>query len=182
MTIRYFTLVSKEGSNLSVSRGPVKPAFAVPDSHLCAPISVQLRLRRRLVPVRPRRDVLQLRLEEVAGLKETGRSWEMRRGMTHRETRPERIKCYRNDITTRMAETQVLFRIERELLEALDKVLSLEGFRTRNEWFRAQIRKALGEASRKRLAGVLDRLSVEGIREEDIAEMVREWRSKKGRR
>jgi len=117
-----------------------------------------------------------------ARLKETGRSWEMRRGMTHRETRPERIKCYRNDITTRMAETQVLFRIERELLEALDKVLSLEGFRTRNEWFRAQIRKALGEASRKRLAGVLDRLSVEGIREEDIAEMVREWRSKKGRR
>lgn len=81
-----------------------------------------------------------------------------------------------------MVETQVLFRIERELLEALDNVLSLEGFRTRNEWFRAQIRKALGEASRKRLAGVLDRLSVEGIREEDIAEMVREWRSNKGRR
>src|SRR6266571_1537059 len=42
-----------------------------------------------------------------------------------------------------MAETQVLFRVERELLQALDRILSTEGFKTRNEWFRAQIREAL---------------------------------------
>lgn len=81
-----------------------------------------------------------------------------------------------------MTETQVLFRVEKELLEALDKVLSREGFRTRNEWFRAQVRKALEETSRRRLAGLLDRLTVEGVREQDVAEMVREWRSKKARR
>ncbi len=81
-----------------------------------------------------------------------------------------------------MAETQVLFRVERELLQALDRILSMEGFKTRNEWFRAQIRKALEDAKRKRAAGLLDRLTVEGVQEDDIVEMVREWRSKKARR
>jgi len=81
-----------------------------------------------------------------------------------------------------VAETQVLFRVERELLQALDRILSTEGFKTRNEWFRAQIRKALEDAKRKRAAGLLDRLTVEGVREDDIVDMVREWRSKKARR
>jgi len=75
-----------------------------------------------------------------------------------------------------------LFRVERELLQALDRILSMEGFKTRNEWFRAQIRKALEDAKRKRAAGLLDRLTVEGVQEDDIVEMVREWRSKKARR
>ena len=81
-----------------------------------------------------------------------------------------------------MAETQVLFRVEKELLEALDRILSAEGFKTRNEWFRAQIRKALDDAKRKRAAGLLKRLTADGIEEDDIVDMVREWRSKKGRR
>ncbi|HEX9341305.1 MAG TPA: hypothetical protein VF992_09105 [Thermoplasmata archaeon] len=81
-----------------------------------------------------------------------------------------------------MAETQVLFRVEKELLRALDRILSAEGFKTRNEWFRAQIRKALDDAKRKRAAGLPDRLTVEGVSEGDIVDMVREWRSKKGRR
>jgi metal-responsive CopG/Arc/MetJ family transcriptional regulator len=81
-----------------------------------------------------------------------------------------------------VTETQVLFRVERELLRALDRILPTEGFKTRNEWFRAQIRKALEDAERKRAAGLLDRLTVEGVREDDIVGMVREWRSKKGRR
>ncbi len=75
-----------------------------------------------------------------------------------------------------------MFRVERELLQALDRILSMEGFKTRNEWFRAQIRKALEDAKRKRAAGLLDRLTVEGVQEDDIVEMVREWRSKKARR
>ena len=81
-----------------------------------------------------------------------------------------------------MAETQVLFRVEKELLRALDRILSVEGFKTRNEWFRAQIRKALEDAKRRRAVGLLDRLTVEGVQEDDIVDMVREWRSKKGRR
>ena len=80
-----------------------------------------------------------------------------------------------------MPDTQVLFRVEKELLEALDTILSAEGFKTRNEWFRAQIRRALDEATRRRVAGLLERLTVEGVRDEDIVDMVREWRSKKAR-
>ena len=78
-------------------------------------------------------------------------------------------------------ETQVLFRAEKELLEALDTILSADGFKTRNEWFRAQIRRALDETTRRRVAGLLERLTVEGVRDEDIVDMVREWRSKKAR-
>jgi metal-responsive CopG/Arc/MetJ family transcriptional regulator len=81
-----------------------------------------------------------------------------------------------------MSETQVLFRVEEELLEALDRVLSAEGFKTRNEWFRAQVRRALEDAKRRRAAGLLERLTVEGVREDDLVAMVREWRSRKVRR
>lgn len=76
----------------------------------------------------------------------------------------------------------MLFRVEKELLEALDRALPAEGFKTRNEWFRAQIRKSLEQARRKLASGLLDRLTVEGITEGDIVAMVHEWRSKKGRR
>lgn len=81
-----------------------------------------------------------------------------------------------------MTETQVLFRVEKHLLEALDRILPAEGFKTRNEWFRAQIRRSLEETRRKLASGLLDRLTVEGLDEDDILGMVREWRSKKGRR
>jgi metal-responsive CopG/Arc/MetJ family transcriptional regulator len=73
-----------------------------------------------------------------------------------------------------VAETQILFRVEQELLRALDRILSPEGFKTRNEWFRAQIRKALEEAKRRRAAGLIDRLTVEGIKEDDVVDMVRD--------
>ncbi len=81
-----------------------------------------------------------------------------------------------------MTETQVLFRVEKELLDALDRILPAEGFRTRNEWFRAQVRKSLEEARRRLVSGLLERLTVEGISEGDIVAMVRDWRSKKVRR
>jgi metal-responsive CopG/Arc/MetJ family transcriptional regulator len=78
-----------------------------------------------------------------------------------------------------MAEMQVLFRVEEELLEALDRILPARGFKTRNEWFRAQIRDVLEEETRrKRVMGILDRLTVEGIEDKDIVRMVKEWRSR----
>ena len=81
-----------------------------------------------------------------------------------------------------MAETQVLFRVEEELLEALDQVVRARGFRTRNEWFRAQIRQTVeAEARRAKAMAVLDQLTVEGIQEEDIVRMVKEWRARKRR-
>ena len=82
-----------------------------------------------------------------------------------------------------MAETQVLFRVEKELLEALDRILPARGFKTRNEWFRAQIRDVLEEETRrKRVMGILDRLTVEGIEDKDILRMVKDWRSRGPRR
>ena len=82
-----------------------------------------------------------------------------------------------------MVETQVLFRVEEELLEALDRILPARGFKTRNEWFRAQIRDVLEEETRrKRVMGILDRLTVEGIEDEDIVRMVKVWRSRGPRR
>lgn len=82
-----------------------------------------------------------------------------------------------------MAETQVLFRVDEALLAALDRMLSARGFKTRNEWFRAQIRDALeDETRRRRVLDSLDRLTVEGIEEEDIVRMVKEWRARKRKR
>ena len=81
-----------------------------------------------------------------------------------------------------MAETQVLFRVEEDLLKALDRILPARGFKTRNEWFRAQIREALAEEARRRkVLDSLDRLTIEGITEEDIVRMVKGWRSRKRR-
>ena len=72
--------------------------------------------------------------------------------------------------------------MEEELLEALDQVVRARGFRTRNEWFRAQIRQTVeAEARRAKAMAVLDRLTVEGIQEEDIVRMVKEWRARKRR-
>jgi metal-responsive CopG/Arc/MetJ family transcriptional regulator len=81
-----------------------------------------------------------------------------------------------------MTEMQILFRLEKDLLDALDRSLPGQGFKTRNEWFRAQVRRAVEDSKRRRVAGILDRLTIDGAREEDIVEMVREWRTKKGRR
>lgn len=77
----------------------------------------------------------------------------------------------------------MLFRVEEELLEALDRAVAARGFKTRNEWFRSQVRQVLEEESdRKRLAQLLDRLTAEGVGEQDIVEMVKLWRAKKSGR
>lgn len=82
-----------------------------------------------------------------------------------------------------MAETQVLFRVEEDLLQALDRALTARGFKTRNEWFRAQVREVLEEeVDRKRLAQLLDRMTVEGTTEKDVVRMVKDWRERKARR
>jgi len=78
-----------------------------------------------------------------------------------------------------MEETQILFRLPKKTLSALDDAISSNGFKTRNEWFRAQTTSFLKEARRKRLRELLERTTVEGIKDEDVAEMVKEWRAKK---
>jgi metal-responsive CopG/Arc/MetJ family transcriptional regulator len=79
-----------------------------------------------------------------------------------------------------VAESQVIFRIEKDLLDQLDSRLQLFGFKTRNEWFRAKVREFVEEADKKRMLKKLDKLTVEGIKEQEIVQMVKDWRKGKG--
>ena len=78
-----------------------------------------------------------------------------------------------------MVETQVIFRLDKKLLKEFDKTLEMSGFKTRNEWFRASIRKFLDEIERKKALQKLKKIEVEGLEEKDIEEIVNRWRSEK---
>lgn len=78
-----------------------------------------------------------------------------------------------------MTETQVIFRLDKNLLKNLDNALKNSGFKTRNEWFRANIREFLDEIERKKVLRKLNKLEIEGLEEKDIEEMVSKWRSEK---
>ena len=92
----------------------------------------------------------------------------------------ESIKCYQNDIIygDEMTETQVLFRVDSDMLKELDSTLSSVGFKTRNEWFRNAIRNFLEDVERKKLLKRLESLKVDGLTDSEVAEMVRAWRNK----
>lgn len=50
-----------------------------------------------------------------------------------------------------MAEKQVLFRLDEELLEILDRKLAQRGYRTRNAWFRTAVEEFVnGDGKRAR--------------------------------
>lgn len=49
-----------------------------------------------------------------------------------------------------MAERQVLFRLDDDLLQRLDRRLAERGYRTRNAWFRDVVRDFAGGARRRR--------------------------------
>jgi len=78
-----------------------------------------------------------------------------------------------------MAETQVIFRLDKRLLKEFDETLQISGFKTRNEWFRAAIREFLEDIERKKVLQKLRKLEVKGLEEKDIEEMVSKWRSEK---
>jgi metal-responsive CopG/Arc/MetJ family transcriptional regulator len=78
-----------------------------------------------------------------------------------------------------MAETQVIFRLDKGLLKEFDKTLERSGFKTRNEWFRAAIRGFLDDVERKKVLQKLRKLEVKGLEEKDIGELVSKWRSEK---
>jgi len=80
-----------------------------------------------------------------------------------------------------MTEVQVLFRIEKGMIEELDDHLSELGFKTRNEWFRAKVREYVTEAGKKRMMARLDRLTLQGISDDDIIQMINDWRERKGK-
>lgn len=78
-----------------------------------------------------------------------------------------------------MAETQIIFRLDKRLLKEFDETLKISGFKTRNEWFRAAIRGFLEDVERKKVLQKLKKLEVKGLEEKDIEEMVSKWRSEK---
>ena len=78
-----------------------------------------------------------------------------------------------------MSDVQILFRIEKGMIEELDRHLSDFGYRTRNEWFRAKVREYVTEAEKKKMMERLGKLTVEGITENEIVQMVNDWRKNK---
>lgn len=78
-----------------------------------------------------------------------------------------------------MAETQVIFRLDKRLLKEFDETLKISGFKTRNEWFRTAIRGFLEDVERKKVLQRLRKLEVKGLEEKDLEEMVSRWRSEK---
>ena len=78
-----------------------------------------------------------------------------------------------------MTDVQVLFRIEKGMIEELDEHLADFGYKTRNEWFRAKVREYISEAEKKKMSERLDQLTLEDITDDDIVEMVNDWRKNK---
>lgn len=77
-----------------------------------------------------------------------------------------------------MSDTQIIFRIDKELIKKLDNSLNASGFKTRNEWFRNTVRNFLEEMERKKTLSLVKRLAIEGMTEDDVVLMVKEWREK----
>ncbi len=75
-----------------------------------------------------------------------------------------------------MAETQIIFRLDKKILKELDESLKISGFKTRNEWFRAVIRDFLGDIEREKILRKLKKLEIKGLGEKEIAEMIENWR------
>ena len=75
-----------------------------------------------------------------------------------------------------MPDAQVIFRLDREMLESLDASLKSSGFRTRNEWFRAEVRRFLDDVERKEALRRLDKMTIDGMTDEEAAALVLEWR------
>jgi metal-responsive CopG/Arc/MetJ family transcriptional regulator len=78
-----------------------------------------------------------------------------------------------------MADTQVILRVDQDTLKELDRLLTLHGFKTRNEWFRAKVREFIEESKKQAMLKKLAKLDVEGIDEHEIVAMVHDWRKKK---
>jgi len=101
---------------------------------------------------------------------------------TQTELIEENYICYQSDIyLISMTEVQILFRLDKNMVDELDKHLADYGFKTRNEWFRAKVREYVTKAEKKRMMEKLKNLSVDDISEDDIVQMVNDWRKGKGK-
>ena len=76
-----------------------------------------------------------------------------------------------------MSDAQVIFRVDKNMLKSLDDSLHTIGFKTRNEWFRAEVRSFLDSVERKKALRRLDRVTVEGMSDEEAAKVAMEWKN-----
>jgi len=81
-----------------------------------------------------------------------------------------------------MTETQVILRVDRDVLHEFDHLISTRGFKTRNEWFRAKVREFVEDCKKEEMMQKLAKLNSESITEDEIVEMVKDWRTKKGKK
>ena len=79
-----------------------------------------------------------------------------------------------------MTDTQVIFRIDKGLLNQLDSRIHISGYKTRNEWFRAEVREFVKEIDKQNMLKKLERLTIEDITEDEIVQMVKDWRMGRG--
>ena len=76
-----------------------------------------------------------------------------------------------------MTDTQILFRMDSDMLKELDTNISGSGFKTRNEWFRNVVRDFLEDVERKKLLKKMEKLNIDKMTEAEVAEMVNAWRT-----
>jgi len=76
----------------------------------------------------------------------------------------------------RMAESQIIVRLDDKLLRKLDENLKVSGFKTRNEWFRSKVRDFLEDVERKRALSLIQRATIKGMKEDETAKIVNNWR------
>jgi len=69
--------------------------------------------------------------------------------------------------------------LEKSQLDKLDRMIRLMGFRTRNEWFRHNIRDFISKAEKEAYEEDLKKLDVDDISDEEIVDMVKAWRRRK---
>jgi len=79
-------------------------------------------------------------------------------------------------LSNTMSDAQVIFRLDSEMLQSLDSSIKENGFRTRNEWFRAEVRRFLDDMERKRALQRLSKLTVPGMSDDEAAALAMEWR------
>ena len=77
-----------------------------------------------------------------------------------------------------MSESQIIFRLEDRLLKRFDQNLKKIGFKSRNEWFRTKVREFLEEMERRDTLRSMNKFAVKDMTEEDVVEMIEEWRKK----
>lgn len=72
-----------------------------------------------------------------------------------------------------MADSQVIFRVNKKMLKELDASLAARGFKTRNEWFRHEIREFLEVKEHRKTMELIEKLTLEGTKERGAAQVVK---------